>query len=186
MQHSNLSSKQNSQNNVSEKKEILPPLRGESEGGSSQKAKRGKMFAFVFLILALIGFADATYLTLKHFNGGPITCSLTHGCDEVTSSAYSEIFGIPVALFGALYYLGVILLAVLYLDKKKEQVLSLISKLTWIGLGAAIYFTYIQAVILNAWCQYCIGSAITSTLLFITGMTYLHKHKKLDAPPAQE
>ena len=57
MQHSNLSSKQNSQNNVSEKKEILPPLRGESEGGSSQKAKRGKMFAFVFLILALIAAA---------------------------------------------------------------------------------------------------------------------------------
>ncbi len=150
---------------------------------------RNKKCALIFLILAIFGFADATYLTLKHFSGTAITCSLTHGCDEVTNSSYSEVFGIPVALFGALFYLTVILLSVYFFDKGKEVVLQLISKLTWFGLGAAIYFTYIQAFILHAWCQYCIGSALTSTLLFITGMTYLYKNKKtssLDASSSPE
>ncbi len=173
MQDSNLSSKQSSQN---------------SEEQVVKKNPREKKFALLFLILAIFGFADATYLTLKHFSGTAITCSLSQGCGEVTSSAYSEVFGIPVALFGALFYLTVILLSVYFLDRKKEEVLRLISKLTWLGLGAAIYFTSVQAFILHAWCQYCIVSAITSTLLFITGMIYLKKSKpskKLDAPTSE-
>ncbi len=139
--------------------------------------------ALCFLVLALLGFADATYLTLKHYSGTPITCSLTHGCDIVTSSAYSEIFGIPVALLGALYYLSVILLSIFVLDRKNPKILRLISHFTWVGLGASVYFIIVQAFILNAWCQYCIGSAITSTSLFVVGMVYL-KHtsstRKLD------
>lgn len=172
MQDSKHSSKQSSHNNQKEETAGLPSLRRRGfRGGFPLK---GRTYAIIFVILSLIGFTDATYLTLKHYSGTAITCSLTHGCDEVTSSAYSEIFGIPVALFGALFYLTIILLSVYFFDKKKEATLTLISKLTWLGLGAAVYFTAIQAFVLHAWCQYCIASAITSTMLFITGMTYLY------------
>jgi len=127
----------------------------------------------LFLAFSLLGFIDATYLTIKHFSGEAITCNLTHGCDVVTSSVYSEVFGIPLALAGALYYILIFLLAIYYFDTKKQLVLTYISLLTPIGLLASAYFTYIQAFVLHAWCQYCIGSAITSTFLFIIGMVYL-------------
>jgi len=188
MQDSNLSSTQNSHDST---KKTLPPnlvLNKVEErmervckdelrlcGGRSSSQKKGTIYALLFFILAILGFADATYLTVKNLQGEYIVCSLTHGCDIVTSSPFAEIFGIPVALFGALYYLTVLLLSVLFLDKKKEQTLRIISKLTCIGLGASLYFMFIQAFVLRAWCQYCIGSAITSMILFVIGMVYLKK-----------
>ena len=174
MQDSNLSSKQSSLHNNIIKKILFFFWTGAKKTGKGP-APFQKKAVFMFLILALIGFADATYLTLKHFNGTAITCSLSQGCDEVTSSVYSELFGIPVALLGSLYYLSIILLSVHVLDKQNTQVLYLISKLTWFGLSASAYFIFVQASVLHAWCQYCIGSAITSTLLFLVGMTYLKK-----------
>ena len=159
MPHSKHSSKQNSHNNQEEDVHKTPTT-------------RNLRYATIFLFLAILGFADATYLTIKHFSGTAVTCSLTQGCDVVTGSVYSEIFGIPVALFGALFYLSIILLSVYFFDKKHERALQCISKITWLGLGAAIYFSAIQAFVLQAWCQFCILSAITSTLLFITGMKY--------------
>lgn len=132
-------------------------------------------FALAFLLIATIGFADATYLTVKHYTGSPITCSIVHGCDIVTSSPYSELFGIPVALFGALYYLTIILLSVAFFDKKRPKFLALLSKLTLLGLLAAIYFVSLQAFVLHAYCLYCLGSALSSTILCILGMIYLKK-----------
>jgi uncharacterized membrane protein len=168
MQDSNLSSKQNSQN---------------------KKGKKAMIFAMFFLIVSLLGFTDSTYLAIKKLTGSPVTCTIVHGCDTVTSSVYSEIFGIPIALLGSFFYLSIILLSVAYLDKRKEKTLRLTAKLTWIGLFASSYFVFVQAVLLQAWCIYCIGSAITSTILFIIGMCYLQKFPKaqpLDASTPQE
>ncbi len=147
-----------------------------SPANTKPNTKTHILWAIFFLIVALLGFVDSTYLAVKKLSGSPVTCTIVHGCDTVTSSVYSEIFGIPVALFGSLFYLTILVLSVAYLDKKKERVLRCTAKLTWIGLFASIYFMIVQAVILNAYCIYCIGSAITSTTLFIGGMMYLMKH----------
>jgi len=144
-------------------------------------------WAMFFLLVSLLGFVDSTYLAVKKLSGSPVTCTIVHGCDTVTSSSYSEVFGIPVALFGSLFYLSILVLSVAYLDKKKGRLLQCAAKLTWVGLFASLYFMTVQAIILHAYCIYCIGSAITSTLLFITGMTYLKKNKmtKIPLPPEQ-
>ena len=134
------------------------------------------LFAMIFFVVAVLGFADSTYLAVKKLSGSPVTCTIVHGCEIVTSSVYSEIFGIPVALLGSLFYLTLIILAVLYFDKKKNATLVLLANLTWIGLFASIYFMVVQAVILDAYCIYCIGSAITSSTLFVLGMVYLKKN----------
>jgi len=138
-----------------------------------------KGWAIFFLVVSLLGFMDSTYLAVKKLTGSPVTCTIVHGCDTVTSSVYSEIFGIPVALLGSLFYLMILVLSVAYLDRKKEKLLSCISKLTWIGLFASVYFMVVQAFILHAYCIYCIGSAITSSTLFVGGMIYLSKNCKL-------
>lgn len=137
-----------------------------------------KGWAIFFLVVALLGFIDSTYLAVKKLSGTPVTCTIVYGCDTVTSSVYSEIFGIPVALLGSIFYLTIFILSVAYLDRKKEKLLSCISKLTWIGLLASVYFMVVQAFILQAYCIYCIGSAITSSTLFVGGMTYLSKNCK--------
>ena len=134
--------------------------------------------AILFLVFSFIGFLDASYLAIKHFNGSTLICNITSGCNTVLASSYSEIFGIPVALGGALYYLTVFVLVVAFLDTKKDKILDFISKFAVAGLLASTYFVYLQVVVLKSICQYCMLSAITSTLLFITGIVYLVKNKQ--------
>src|SRR3989338_11329932 len=132
-----------------------------------------KHAGWIFAALALVGLSDASYLTAKHYLGTPINCSIFGDCDKVTTSAYSAIWGIPVALFGAIYYIFIFLLAIWYLDSKKESILYFIASATAVGFLASVWFLYLQLFVIGALCLYCIISAITSTLLFITGLIVL-------------
>lgn len=149
-----------------------------SEVSFNKPAAISNWLPIAFLILGAIGFIDATYLTTQHFLGTPVACSILKGCEQVTTSPYSIIFGIPVALLGSIYYLAILILSVIYLDSKKINILNIIAKITPLGFLASLYFVYLQIFVIKAICLYCMGSAATSTLLFILGMIYLAKHKK--------
>lgn len=129
-----------------------------------------KTLAITFLVIAFLGFLDATYLAVEHFRGVVPPCTVLQGCEKVTTSEYSLILGVPVALLGAIYYLLIIVLVVLFFDRKNEKYFLYASYLTIFGLLAAIYFVFIQLVIIKAICIYCMFSALTSTLLFILGL----------------
>lgn len=129
-----------------------------------------KQLVWAFLAISFIGFLDASYLTVSHYTGAELSCSLTDGCGQVTSSEYSVIFGVPLALLGLLYYLSIFILSFLYLDIKKPEIFEFIRPLTVAGLLASIWFVYLQLYVIEAICQYCMLSAITSTILFILGM----------------
>ena len=116
--------------------------------------------------LALIGFADASYLTAKFFLGGSIPCSILGGCDTVTKSAYASIAGVPIALLGALFYLTVLILVIYYLDSAKSKIWTYLFFITLIGFLFSIYFVFLQVFIIKALCLYCLISAVTSTALF--------------------
>ncbi len=128
-----------------------------------------KLIAGIFALISFVGFLDATYLTILHYRGAVPTCIIVHGCSNVTTSKFSTVANIPVALLGSLYYLTVLVLAVAYFDSKKEIILKWISQLTIIGLVASAYFVFLQIFVIKYICIYCMASATTSTLLFITG-----------------
>jgi uncharacterized membrane protein len=148
-----------------------------SEILSNKPEAKSSWLLLFFPILGAIGFVDATYLTVKHFLGTPVACSLLHGCETVLTSKYASVFGIPTALLGSFYYLTILILAVLYLDSRKQMFLKLLAYLTPIGFIASLCFVYLQIFVIKAICLYCMTSAATSTLLFIIGMTYLAKQK---------
>lgn len=127
---------------------------------------RTKVFLILLLVLGLVGFSDATYLTIKHYTGGTIPCTILDGCDTVTTSAYSELAGIPIAIFGALFYLSVILLVIAYWQTGKEGLLKLLWFLSLGAFLASLMLIYLQGWVIGYWCLYCLGSAITSTLIF--------------------
>ena len=137
---------------------------------------------FCFLIFSAIGFADATYLTVKHFLGTPIPCVILQGCEQVTNSQFAAIFGIPVALLGSFYYLTVLILSVVYLDTRKLLVLKLAAIFTIFGFLASLWFVFLQIFIIKAICLYCMISAVTSTLLFISGLIFWKKNKIILSP----
>ena len=129
-----------------------------------------KWLVWGFIIISFLGFLDAGYLTVAHYTGADLKCSVVEGCDVVTTSKYSEIFGIPVSLIGMLYYLTVLIGSLLYVDTGNRKIFSFIQPLTILGFLASGYFVYLQLAVIEKICQYCMLSAATSTLLFVLGL----------------
>lgn len=146
---------------------------------SKMLSQENKLLATGFIILSLLGFLDATYLTIEHFQGTIPPCSVARGCETVLTSQFSTVGPIPVALLGALYYVTILIGTIIYLDIKNEMLFKGIARFTIFGLFASLYFFGLQWFILNAWCQYCLISALISTLLFIHGRYTLHKIKPI-------
>lgn len=124
--------------------------------------------AYTVLLLALIGLGDSTYLTTKHYLGESVPCSITEGCDTVLTSPFATYLGIPTALWGALYYLALVLLVALFLQTHSSRILGLAFGLATGGLLVSATLIYVQGFILSAWCFYCLISALTTLLIFLT------------------
>lgn len=136
-----------------------------------------KRLSLAFLIVSFVGFLDASYLTAKHFLGDSVPCTLIHGCEKVLNSPYSLIFGIPVALLGAIYYLSFFIAMIFYFDLRKKEILKYLSYYSIAGLLASVWFVYVQIFKIGALCEFCLLSALTSTLLFVFGMLHLARNK---------
>jgi uncharacterized membrane protein len=126
----------------------------------------------VAALLALVGLADAIYLTIEHLTGQSVRCTITSGCDEVLSSTYASIGGIPLAAFGALAYFTVFSLATLaaFGYQGVKPVLRLLVALM---LVMACWLLYLQAFVIQAFCQYCLlSAAVTLSLAAITALAW--------------
>jgi len=139
--------------------------------------KKTNIIIWIMLVIAIIGFIDATYLTVNHYNGTDLVCGTSGGCTVVTTSTYSQIFGIPVALFGSLYYFFVASLSLAYLQQKNSLILKMLTYIPIIGFLMSGWFVYLQLYVINAICFYCMGSAITSTLLFTSSIKLFFTQK---------
>ncbi len=138
--------------------------------------------AIFLLVVALLGFADAAYLTVEHYQGTVPPCTIVSGCETVLTSSYSVIAGVPVSLLGALFYLAVLVGVFAYLESKKTAPLKWAMLLTVFGILFSLWFIYVQAVLLGAWCLYCLGSALTSTILFISACVVFKKYQQRNDP----
>ena len=68
-----------------------------------------KQRATAICLVAFLGMVDALYLTLMR--GQHVPCSVTGGCNEVLTSSYSEVFGVPLSEIGLVFYFTVFCLA---------------------------------------------------------------------------
>jgi uncharacterized membrane protein len=119
------------------------------------------------LLVALIGFADATYLAFEHYQGVVPPCTITEGCEDVLTSSYAIVAGIPVSLLGAIYYFLILVGAFAYLESKNEKLFRYSLYLTFFGVLCSLWFVYLQVFVIHSYCTYCLLSALTTTILFI-------------------
>lgn len=119
-------------------------------------------------LLSVAGLADSLLLTFEHYKALTLPCSFTNGCETVLSSQWSQVGPIPLSLLGVGFY-GVLLFAVIYALSNKTS-LPRRPLLAWstIGLMSSAWLVFVQGVIIKAWCQYCLLSALSATLIFVT------------------
>ena len=115
-------------------------------------------------VLALAGAAVAGYLTWVRYSGATIACT-TGGCETVQSSSYSELVGVPVALFGLLGYLAIAASALR--ETELFRIAGAAVALAAAGFGA--YLLVVQIAVIGAVCDWCLTSdAIAAALAVVT------------------
>lgn len=115
----------------------------------------------LILIFAFAGLADSAYLTQHEAAGTPLVCDIQHlsGCNVVAESAYSKVFGVPLAEFGVLFYAVVFAAAALELLIFDRMLRRALQWLAGFGLLASLYFVGVQVFLIHALCIYCLASA---------------------------
>lgn len=117
----------------------------------------------VLVVIATIGLGWATYLTYVHYSGESPFCSIKgNPCEQVQTSVYSELAGVPVALIGAIGYL-LILGSLLVSDGESGRFAT--AALTLGGFGFSVYLTYREVFTLHKICEDCVASAVIMTIL---------------------
>lgn len=129
-------------------------------------------------IFSFVGFIDASYLAVKHYTGTIPPCAIAKGCEVVTTSQYAEIGGVSVALFGAIYYLIILITSIAIIDTNNNHLKKFLSLFSIIGLLASIWFVSLQLFVINALCLYCIASAVSSVSVFTIAF-FLNKQKSI-------
>ncbi len=129
---------------------------------------RGFWLDVATALVALAGVIDATYLTVEHLAGRSVRCMIVSGCDEVLSSSYATIAGgVPVAALGALAYFTAFSLATLAIFGY-EGARKLLAPLVALMFLGTLWFVYLQAFVIKAFCAYCLlSAAITTTLALL-------------------
>ena len=128
-------------------------------------------------VLAFFGFLDSLYLTILHYKNIVPPCSL-HGCEKVLNSIYSMIGPFPLALFGVLFYLTVILTCLLILIEGRKELVKFFHFTVLVGFLFSVVLFLIQFWIIKSFCQYCLLSEIIATGLLILSLLKLKQDKK--------
>lgn len=145
----------------------------------------------LILFFAILGIAVSSYALFHHyeFTTGEF-CSIGDAldCDKVNRSDYSEIFGIPVALFGVVFYFSVFILVALKIIENNSPLFlrrtilrddifgEIIFYLPAVGLLFTFYLTFIEAFIIKSFCPICLMSFAAVLGIFIAAFRTVQKY----------
>ena len=87
-------------------------------------------------------------------------------CRTVQHSPYSKTFGIPNSFAGFGMYAAILILTWLY--AAGSIAFWPIQAIVTLGFLFSLYFTYVQALVLRAFCTWCVVSAINFSILFLS------------------
>ncbi|MBU1327423.1 vitamin K epoxide reductase family protein [Patescibacteria group bacterium] len=129
-----------------------------------------KPLEYGMFVLSIFGILVAGYLTWEHYAHIVPPCTTRFSfvdCGAVLQSKYSAIFGIPLALFGFVFYIMELILSWLVITTGERLFKLTVLTVAAIGAVASGYLVYLQLVVIQAVCLYCMASAVISVLLFI-------------------
>lgn len=130
------------------------------------------------LAMALGGVAVSTYLTIAHYTSPNIlACSAsgTINCERVTTSPQSTFLGVPVAVLGLVWFIGMTALslpAAWRSGNRNVRLARLIASMA--GVGFALWLVYAELFIIRAICLWCtVAHALAFGLFAVAAITAL-------------
>lgn len=131
------------------------------------------------MALAIIGLGVSIYMTIYKFTGNDGMCLGSGDCSTVNASRFSEVNGIPVAIFGVIGYAAILLVS--FFEKKidflkKNGDLALFG-MALVGFLFTLWLVYVEIALLKALCPFCVTSQVAMTLIFILSLVRLFQNQ---------
>lgn len=119
----------------------------------------------IIVVLAMAGLGVSGYLLWYDFMTRRGACPLTgfFGCTAILTSVYSRIFGIPLALFGFIWFLAIVLFAALVARDAKW--LKLLLAWSLVGVIGVIGLVYTEIFLIGAICPFCTSAHVLGVLI---------------------
>jgi uncharacterized membrane protein len=135
------------------------------------------MLFWASVLVTILGTLDALYLFIFKLTGNSRMCLGNGGCHDVNFSSYSEIYGIPVSVFGLSAFIAILCILILEgrLKIAKENGPLAIFGISLGGVIFTAYLTYLEIYVIRAICPFCVASAIFIIFLFILAIIRLVK-----------
>lgn len=125
--------------------------------------------------LAVLGLLVSIYMTIYKVTSNDSMCLGSGDCHTVNASRYSEVNGIPVAVFGVIGYLAI--LAAHYFENRnqffKQNSPLMIFGMALTGFIFTVWLIYVEVALLKALCPFCVTSQVAMTIIFIIAVTRL-------------
>ena len=123
------------------------------------------------ILLCFLGVGIASYLAYAYITHTPVRCTagIFGGCGEVQESEYASFLGIPIPVFGLMFYVFLFADALFLLGLHRTWYAwrSFVWFVTLTGFLFSLYLAFLEAFVIEAWCVWCVGSGLVSTAIFV-------------------
>lgn len=142
-----------------------------SDEPTSEVTIPAKSLTWTGVALSLLGIADGIYLTIGHYSTHfSYACPTTSfiNCESVTSSQYSVIFGVPVALLGLIFFVVMFFFQLPMTWRIKSNLIRY-ARLAFSASGILmiLWLIYVELHLLNEICLYCTAAHVLTFGLFV-------------------
>lgn len=115
-------------------------------------------------VVILPGLGAATYLAYAKLTNTEPICA-TGGCSVINNSKWSEVFGVPVTVYGVVAYL--VLLALTFMRGDMPKIAA--AGIAVAGAAFSLFLQWYALFELERTCQWCLVSA--AAMLLLAGLT---------------
>lgn len=121
----------------------------------------------LIVAFSIVGLFDAGYISYHVIKNTDVACPIfpKEWCLKVQYSPQSKTFGIPNGFLGFLLYASVLVLGLLFAEGRVPLLFVQIP--IAIGFLFSLYFLYVQAFVLRAFCLWCLISATNFTVMTV-------------------
>ena len=141
-----------------------------------------RLTRIAFLILGVVGMGISSYLSFNYWLGQEPACLGGIGCGHIINTTYSRIWEIPLPYFGLAMYTTLSGLSLLVLKQGRNRKPFIALTVYALALSGTIYsacLTYLQFVVIQAFCTWCLASALVITFMFLLSLRELFDQSNL-------
>jgi uncharacterized membrane protein len=137
-----------------------------------ERANQPRWPGLVGTLASMAGLAVAGYLTYEHYTGSSTLACSDKGivnCLAVTTSSYSKVAGVPVAVLGLVFFAIMLVLQLPATWRRPEPTVRRV-RMSWavVGLGTVVYLLYTELFSIDAICLWCTAVHVLTLAVFVS------------------